>query len=87
MYLSIQWSSQSFTKGRIQGYYRAAHSLARTARSMSRKLWRPATDSDGIPLETLSSFYQALRDWRAEFLEQVTVHMNDYSGDFLTVSE
>ncbi|KAL0581009.1 hypothetical protein V5O48_001003 [Marasmius crinis-equi] len=66
------------------GYYRAAHSLARTARSMSRQLWRPATDSDGIPLETLNNFCRALREWRSEFLEQVTVHMNDYSGDFVT---
>ncbi|KAF9267517.1 hypothetical protein L218DRAFT_955389 [Marasmius fiardii PR-910] len=66
------------------GYYRAAHSLARTARHMSRALWRPATDSDGIPLETLTAFYKALRDWRSEFLEQVTVHMNEYSGDFVT---
>ncbi|KAJ8080689.1 hypothetical protein PM082_017523 [Marasmius tenuissimus] len=72
------------TRESLEGYYRAAHSLARTARSMSRKLWRPATDSDGIPLETLDGFYQALRDWRTEFGDQVTVHMNDYSGDFVT---
>ncbi|KAG7088535.1 hypothetical protein E1B28_012518 [Marasmius oreades] len=72
------------TRESLEGYYRAAHSLARTARQMSRALWRPATDSDGIPLETLTGFFKALRDWRSEFLEQVTVHMNDYSGDFVT---
>ena len=52
---------------------------------MARKLWRPATEGDGIPLEVLRTFCQALCDWRTEFFDKVSVHMNDYSGDFVTV--
>ncbi|EEB97718.1 hypothetical protein MPER_02908, partial [Moniliophthora perniciosa FA553] len=51
---------------------------------MARKLWRPATEGDGIPLEVLRTFCQALCDWRTEFFDKVSVHMNDYSGDFVT---
>uniref|UniRef100_A0A0W0EVM0 Xylanolytic transcriptional activator regulatory domain-containing protein n=1 Tax=Moniliophthora roreri TaxID=221103 RepID=A0A0W0EVM0_MONRR len=82
----ISTDGQPSTREQLEflGYYRAAHSLARTARSMARKLWRPATEGDGIPLEVLRTFCQALCDWRTEFFDKVSVHMNDYSGDFVT---
>jgi len=72
---------------RWQGYYRAAHSLARTARNMSRQLWRPSTDSDGIPFETLCTFITALSDWRDQYLTLVGVP-NNFEGewDFVSVS-
>lgn len=70
----------------LKGYYRAAHSLARTARQMSRQLWKPAVDSDGVPFETLMTFSTALSEWRDEYLSAVGVPAN-YSGtwDFVSV--
>lgn len=70
-----------------QGYYRASHSLARTARTMSRQLWRPSTDSDGIPYETLCTFSRALLDWREQYLSIVGVPSNfEGEWDFVSVS-
>ncbi|KAF9468560.1 hypothetical protein BDZ94DRAFT_1245690 [Collybia nuda] len=69
----------------LEGYYRAAHSLARTARHMSRQLWKPATDSEGIPLDTLSSFTTALSEWRENYLNLVGVPSN-FKGDWDFVS-
>ncbi|KAJ3910667.1 hypothetical protein F5879DRAFT_928437 [Lentinula edodes] len=67
------------------GYYRAAHSLARTARQMSRQLWRPITDADGISFETLRTFASALRIWREKYLARVGVPKNYNAGwDFVT---
>ncbi|KAF5389321.1 hypothetical protein D9757_003453 [Collybiopsis confluens] len=67
------------------GYYRAAHSLARTARQMSRQLWRPVTDVDGIPFETLRSFASELRRWRDEYLSRVGVPKTyNAAWDFVT---
>uniref|UniRef100_A0A8H8CMA0 Zn(2)-C6 fungal-type domain-containing protein n=1 Tax=Psilocybe cubensis TaxID=181762 RepID=A0A8H8CMA0_PSICU len=67
------------------GYYRAAHSLARTARQMSRQLWRPATDSDGISFENLCTFAKALTEWREEYLNLVGVPSN-FEGEWDFVS-
>ncbi|KAF9565678.1 hypothetical protein CPC08DRAFT_153221 [Agrocybe pediades] len=67
------------------GYYRAAHSLARTARTMSRQLWRPATDSDGIPYEHMCAFASALTEWRDEYLNVVGVPSN-FEGEWDFVS-
>ncbi|KAF8631772.1 hypothetical protein AX17_004987 [Amanita inopinata Kibby_2008] len=66
------------------GYYRAAHSLARTARQMSRQLWKPATDSDGIPYDVLCSFSQALSQWRDSYLHLVGVQGFAGEWDFVT---
>ncbi|KAE9403961.1 hypothetical protein BT96DRAFT_973381 [Gymnopus androsaceus JB14] len=67
------------------GYYRAAHSLARTARQMSRQLWRPITDADGIAFETLRTFASKLRIWRDKYLARVGVPKNYNEGwDFVT---
>ena len=59
-----------------QGYYRSAHALARIARQMSRQLWRPATESDGIPLEVLVNLSNMLNEWRDEHLQRVGVPSN-----------
>ncbi|KZT64930.1 hypothetical protein DAEQUDRAFT_569812 [Daedalea quercina L-15889] len=67
------------------GYYRASHALARIARQMSRQLWRPATESDGIPLDILNNFMNLLNDWRDEYLHHVGVPNNFDSGwDFVS---
>ncbi|PIL22842.1 transcription factor [Ganoderma sinense ZZ0214-1] len=68
-----------------QGYYRAAHALARIARQMSRQLWRPATESDGIPLEVLNTFMSMLSEWREEHLQHVGVPSNfEAEWDFVS---
>ncbi|PPQ89644.1 hypothetical protein CVT25_013831 [Psilocybe cyanescens] len=69
----------------LEGYYRAAHSLARTARQMSRQLWRPATDSDGISFDNLCTFAKALTEWREEYLNLVGVPSN-FEGEWDFVS-
>ncbi|KAI0755432.1 hypothetical protein BC629DRAFT_1174399 [Irpex lacteus] len=58
------------------GYYRSAHALARIARQMSRQLWRPATESDGIPLEVLLNLINILNEWKDEHLQRVGVPSN-----------
>ncbi|KAJ7095959.1 hypothetical protein B0H15DRAFT_82387 [Mycena belliarum] len=67
------------------GYYRAAHALARIARQMSRNLWRPVTDSDGVPFEVLYMLTNALSEWRDEYLTVVGVPSN-FEGEWDFVS-
>ncbi|OBZ68942.1 hypothetical protein A0H81_11103 [Grifola frondosa] len=68
-----------------QGYYRAAHALARIARQMSRQLWRPATESDGVPLDVVVNFMNLLVEWRDEHLQQVGVPSNfEAEWDFVS---
>lgn len=70
-----------------QGYYRAAHALARTARQMSRQLWKPATEADGLPFDILYTFFKALTEWRDDYLRAVGVPSNEnQTWDFVTVS-
>lgn len=53
---------------------------------MSRQLWRPITDADGISFETLRTFASALRIWREKYLARVGVPKNYNAGwDFVTV--
>ncbi|EDR13813.1 uncharacterized protein LACBIDRAFT_309226 [Laccaria bicolor S238N-H82] len=67
------------------GYYRAAHSLARTVRQMSRQLWKPVTESDGIPYDNLVAFTTALVEWRDEYLSMVGVPTNfEGTWDFVS---
>ncbi|TFK73576.1 hypothetical protein BDN72DRAFT_814134 [Pluteus cervinus] len=67
------------------GYYRAAHSLARTARHLSRQLWRPTTESEGVTLEVLGSIAADLSSWRDQFLALVGVPSNfDGEWDFVS---
>jgi hypothetical protein len=62
--------------------------LARTARHMSLELWKPVTDSQGIPFDTLHSFTVELSEWRDRYLSLVGVPSN-FKGDwdFVSVSE
>ncbi|KAG6896452.1 hypothetical protein C0992_008175 [Termitomyces sp. T32_za158] len=69
----------------VLGYYSAAHSLARTARNMSRQLWKPVTDAQGIPLEILSGFTLELSAWREKYLSTVGVPSN-FKGEWDFVS-
>lgn len=53
---------------------------------MSRQLWRPITDADGIPFETLRTFASELRIWRDKYLARVGVPKTYNEGwDFVTV--
>ncbi|KAJ7600995.1 hypothetical protein C8J56DRAFT_911818 [Mycena floridula] len=67
------------------GYYRAAHSLARTARQMSRQLWKPAAEADGIPFQVAFGFSNAFIEWRDQYLNIVGVPSNfEGEWDFVT---
>ncbi|KAG6917470.1 hypothetical protein DXG01_002447 [Tephrocybe rancida] len=83
--LDAQGGPLSSPREQLEGYYGAAHSLARTARSMSRQLWKPVTDAEGIPLETLHGFTVALSQWRDEYLSSVGVPSN-FKGEWDFVS-
>lgn len=54
---------------------------------MSRQLWKPVTDAEGIPLETLYGFTLELSAWREKYLSTVGVPSN-FKGewDFVSVS-
>ncbi|KAJ7069876.1 hypothetical protein C8F01DRAFT_1207397 [Mycena amicta] len=69
----------------LEGYYRAAHALARIARQMSRNLWRPSTDSDGVPFDVLYMLTTSLSTWRDEYLTVVGVPSN-FEGEWDFVS-
>ncbi|KAA1469750.1 hypothetical protein DENSPDRAFT_641934 [Dentipellis sp. KUC8613] len=58
------------------GYYRAAHALARVARHMSKVLWIPSTDADGVPMEVLRGIIHQLNEWREQYLPHVGVPTN-----------
>ncbi|KAG5651241.1 hypothetical protein H0H81_009361, partial [Sphagnurus paluster] len=72
-------------RDQLEGYYGAAHSLARTARSMSRHLWKPVTDVEGIPFDVLQKFTVELTEWRDKYLTLVGVPSN-FKGDWDFVS-
>lgn len=55
------------------GYFRTAHALARIARLMSRKLWGPAVESDGILPQDLFELSLLLQDWGERYLQVVGV--------------
>ncbi|KAF8840752.1 hypothetical protein BDN67DRAFT_902856 [Paxillus ammoniavirescens] len=60
----------------ISGYYSTAHALARISRQIARLLWRPTTDSEGIPLEAALRYSSELSDWRDAHLSKVGVPPN-----------
>ncbi|KAH9161152.1 hypothetical protein EDB89DRAFT_2032283 [Lactarius sanguifluus] len=69
----------------LEGYYRAAHALARISRHMSKNLWIPTTDSDGVPVEVLRGIMQRLNEWRAQYLPRVGVPTDfDAEWDFVS---
>jgi hypothetical protein len=52
---------------------------------MSKQLWRPATDSDGIPFDVVSNFVTALSEWRDLYLTTVGVPRNfEAEWDFVS---
>ncbi|EJC98863.1 uncharacterized protein FOMMEDRAFT_95450 [Fomitiporia mediterranea MF3/22] len=69
----------------VSGYYRAAHALARICRHMSKQLWRPTTESDGIPFDVLCNIVSSLNDWREEHLPRVGVP-SDFESEWDFVS-
>lgn len=53
---------------------------------MSRQLWRPATECDGVSFDTLCTFARSLTEWRDEYLNQVGVPSNfEGEWDFVSV--
>jgi hypothetical protein len=58
------------------GYYSAAHALARISRQMARLLWRPATDLEGIPVDSALHYSSELCKWRDAHLSKVGVPPN-----------
>ncbi|KAF8272856.1 hypothetical protein EI94DRAFT_1769658 [Lactarius quietus] len=69
----------------LEGYYRSAHALARISRHMSKNLWIPTIDSDGVPVEVLRGIMQQLNEWRAQYLPRVGVP-TDFDADWDFVS-
>ncbi|KAI0269919.1 hypothetical protein BC834DRAFT_863954 [Gloeopeniophorella convolvens] len=67
------------------GYYRAAHALARISRHMSKNLWIPTTDSDGVPVDVLRGIMAQLNEWRAQYLPRVGVP-TDFAAEWDFVS-
>jgi hypothetical protein len=67
------------------GYYRAAHALARISRHMSKNLWIPTTDSDGVPVEVLRGITHQLNEWRSQYLPRVGVP-TDFAAEWDFVS-
>ncbi|KAH9985531.1 hypothetical protein BJV77DRAFT_1071377 [Russula vinacea] len=57
------------------GYYRAAHALARISRHMSKNLWIPTTDSDGVPVEVLRGIIHHSTKW--DFVSAVSACASD----------
>ncbi|KAH0831925.1 hypothetical protein J3R83DRAFT_12808 [Lanmaoa asiatica] len=60
----------------LEGYYSAAHALARISRQIARLLWRPTTDSEGIPVEAALHYSSELSKWRDAHLSKVGVPPN-----------
>ena len=52
---------------------------------MSKQLWRPTTESDGIPFEVLVALVNALNEWRDEHLPRVGVP-SDFESEWDFVS-
>lgn len=73
------------TREQLEGYYRANHALAKIARTLSKQLWRPAVEAEGIPFATLCAFMTQVYDWRDQWLMQVGVPPNSASDwDFIS---
>jgi hypothetical protein len=52
---------------------------------MSKNLWIPTTDSDGVPVEVLREIMQQLNEWRAQYLPRVGVP-TDFNAEWDFVS-
>jgi hypothetical protein len=50
--------------------------MARVVRMMSRQLWRPTTEAEGVSLDQIAHISDALRRWRDDYLTQVGVPAN-----------
>jgi len=57
--------------------------MARCAREISRQLWRPIIQTEGIPFAILCSLMRDLDAWRTEHLNNVGVNGNSSGWDFL----
>jgi hypothetical protein len=54
-------------------WYLSFHALAALIRRLSRTLWIPSVEADGIPFADLSSLASAFRVWKEEHLNRVGV--------------
>ncbi|KIJ53438.1 hypothetical protein M422DRAFT_154794 [Sphaerobolus stellatus SS14] len=74
----------SDSKPLVSNWYAASHAMARSAREMSRQLWRPIIQIEGIPYSVLCSIMRDFDAWRLEYLSKVGVPgPNTGNWDFL----
>jgi hypothetical protein len=52
---------------------------------MSKNLWIPTTDSDGVPVDVLRGIMHQLNEWRAQYLPRVGVP-TDFAAEWDFVS-
>jgi hypothetical protein len=52
---------------------------------MSKNLWIPTTDAEGVPVEVLRLIIQQLNDWRSQYLPRVGVP-TDFAAEWDFVS-
>ena len=52
---------------------------------MSKNLWIPTTDSDGVPVEVLRGIIHQLNEWRSQYLPRVGVP-TDFAAEWDFVS-
>lgn len=57
--------------------------MARCAREMSRQLWRPIIQTEGIPFDVLCAIIRQFNAWRTEYLDKVGVPGVQVNWDFL----
>lgn len=67
----------------FQAWYAASHAMARCARELSRKLWRPIIHAEGIPFDVLCALIDQFNTWRSEYLDKVGVPGSQVNWDFL----
>jgi hypothetical protein len=57
--------------------------MARIAREMSRQLWRPIIQTEGVPYGVLCTLIRELHTWRSDYLTKVGVPGTSTKWDFL----
>lgn len=67
----------------FQVWYTASHEIARCAREMSRQLWRPAAQTEGISHNVIRRLMHSIYEWQAEHLDKVGVPSSQVNWDFL----
>ncbi|GJJ13338.1 hypothetical protein Clacol_007590 [Clathrus columnatus] len=64
-------------------WYTASHEIARRAREMSRQLWRPVVQTEGISHNVIRRLMHSIYEWQAKHLDKVGVPSSQVNWDFL----